>query len=531
MRAFTRNALLAVAVLGLTAADLHAQSVMAVIAENPCGTRTNLLTNNAEIYVVKHQPLAASTTDWQVWVGSRALFRGMSAGSANEGGFSAFDTNFANATGPTDVACAFITYPDEQLLVTSAMFDGTSNVLRQRLAQRLGDTLPTGTLSGAGLTLSHGAGTFDVDLGEGVLQSFPQGPQLVFGAIVQQNDSDVGGCSLGGRAGQNSALTGGGCIIGYNVYRIDGDASFMGGDGDLIRTALADQANWVYYLPYTLMSSGMANGGFDLGAGDGGAQGSDAPADSEPAADLAGLQNASAGEDGDEILIFQDSNFGREFIDADMDTVRDPGTSGRPGGIEGQDGAACPNGCWYAIQAVVDGSPGLFGAIGIDADMDGTADSVDFDADGTPEFVSPQADFMIPGLGLTYGGVPHLSKVVFSNAMPLAVRGGVELAASLVGGEVRIALSAPLEDANVLGYNVYRIIGEERARVNDQIIAARGGDGNVYSLQDEVIRTSRRVRQGTAQYEVEVVFNDGSDNQVIGPFDVTSSSDQRSRRR
>jgi hypothetical protein len=274
---------------------------------------------------------------------------------------------------------------------------------------------------------------------------------------------------------------------------------------------------------------------FDGTAGDDtpGAPGTPAPAETTGHGDLVGMQNPdSMPVNGDEALLFQDFSGGFDAstsaaVPRSMGTAPDSNTD-----------------YWYAMQPVVRGDIADWTDISLagsgrgDLTMDwggaAGADAVDMnpgDSDG-PEFISPQADFGIGGLGLTSGGSPLISAPVwYDSSVALPALGEVDLAATLRDSKVSIELTTGMQAGNVQGYNVYRVVGDSQVKINDTLIVADGGTGNVYKLTDEATQSGRRTRRGTAQYTVETVYNDGSASTIDGPFTVGvhRSSSRRGR--
>jgi len=101
-----------------------------------------------------------------------------------------------------------------------------------------------------------------------------------------------------------------------------------------------------------------------------------------------------------------------------------------------------------------------------------------------------------------------------------AATGDVTFTGDIVDGDVNLQFAMALEAGNVLGFNVYRHQGDVRLLVNDQPILASGGEGSVYTLVDDLGQSSRRLRRGTLTYSVDVLFNDGTPTQTVGPFTV-----------
>ena len=129
--------------------------------------------------------------------------------------------------------------------------------------------------------------------------------------------------------------------------------------------------------------------------------------------------------------------------------------------------------------------------------------------------------------------LPALSAPVFGRVDPAAAVSPIVFNAQHSGADVNITLTTALEAGNVQGFNVFRVVGDSRVQVNDQLILARGGEGNVYTIVDSAAATAtRRAVRGDAQaqYLVEVVYNDGTASRFVGPFAVDAQRDTSGRR-
>lgn len=350
------------------------------------------------------------------------------------------------------------------------------------------------------------------------------GVSVSFGTVAEINNTTLGaGCTIGGELNDPNLGAGRGAIIGYNVWRVTGamgappaPAAFLGA------------GNWSYFVPSTSFNPAADATGLTAPQRD---TGMTAGSDLTPN-DLAGIQNPDGTfYTGDETLFFQDSG-------------SNPDGSGRLAGTGAAPAAA--TGYWYAVQPVVGvgtnvvatafngigfttGSAQFFGNHVI---MAGGYPAVDLDLNGTPEFINPQINAGIQGLGLTNQNAPLLSAPVFvdTSTANLPAEGQVSVTARMDGANVAISFSAGLEPANVLGYNVYRVAGDIRNKVNTELLAA-GGEGSVYRVVDQALSTSRRVRRDTAtQYLVEIVY-DGAASRFVGPFDVQMTQETGRRTR
>lgn len=522
MRFSLRHALLAAASVSLASLAAAQTPVSAYPLEDDCATPIDNLAEMGELYAVKVG--GASMTDWLVDTTTKG---GASIGLAalsNVGWL--VPSNWAVPEAPTNNVHVFITFPNGEVVIDSGNIGATLGTFNFEKRQSVGNWIPAGQLASRGVTLPTDGSQYSLNLGAGS-KSFPFGANgavmVAFAPLVEVNNTDPSGnnCTWGGEVGDMNAsgtAAGQGIISGYNVYRMAGT---MGAPPT--RAAIGAAANWAYYLD--LRTINMA-GADTPGSGPPG-DGTNAPTDSSADNDLTGWDN----DDGtiytaDEVVIFSDQN-------------SNPDGSGRAGGVAGP---TAGQGYWYAFQPCVNGqvsdftsSPIAGGAPSdhrLDLDGDTMMDAVDLDGVTTsPEFISPQAEAGLRGLGLTHGGAPLLSAPVFGQLNPAAAAGRLDLTALLEGSNVNITFTTAIEAQNVLGFNVFRVEGGVRSKVNDQIIAARGGEGSVYSVVDRAEGTSRRVRRdATSQYEVDVVYNDGTPTLTVGPFAVTTARNDGGRR-
>jgi len=405
--------------------------------------------------------------------------------------------------------------------------------------QNVGNSIPTGgpnSLASIGVNIPGTSAQFSVQLTPTVTKSFPSGStsngiNIAFAQLVDVNDTGslTVGCSWGAKVADPLDTTDAparrGVIMGYNVYRIPGTSGSVPTPTDF-RNALTDAdpaSGWVGFMDVRTLHQSVADGAGAPPAG------TPSPVEVSSGADIAGMQNPNGlPYDADEVLIFQDSaNSSRA----------------RPGGAALQPNLA--NDYWYAIQPVMVGKVSDFTAAGwtandfmsgdhaCDLDGDGTDDSVDLDTTtctlASVDFISPQNEFGLDGLGLTNGSNPLLSApMFFDHTRALPATGGVSVVARNSGSDVSISITTGLESRSIAGYNVYRQVGEERVRVNEQPILAQGAESNVYSLVDTAATQSARGPRATSiQYMVETVYSDGTPSTFAGPFTV----EQPGRRR
>jgi hypothetical protein len=498
------------------------------VAEIACGAL--LLDNRAlagELHVVKTHNPGNGPDEQMDWMFDLTAKSGRAMTSCDVGGATWFvpDAFKQNAVPPEEVF-GFITYPNGWLATDSMTLRGGGTLgLVQR--QHVGDSLPVGVANGIGLVLPGSAAQYTAGITDrtGAMARFPIGTaraiEIAFSPIAEINSTDVdgSGCTVGGEVLNEAARFG--MIVGYNVFRLAGTPSMVPRPADFIGA-------WQYYIPFdsfdlavpdTLGTAGPDANGDTLPDGDG----TPAPSDGQPN-DLVGLQNPNGiPYDGDEVLIFQDS-------------WRNPDGTPRATGT-GPDLSGA-TGYWYAFQPVVFqgrtvntdydglgfGRNGEFvGRHSIDRDGDGVAESLDVDLDGDVDFYSPQLASGQPGLGMTNGGLPLLSSPVFGRVNPLIGIGDPRLETHVVGDLVELTLLTGFEPANIVGYDVRRVSGVVSSAVNPGLILARGGEGNVYRVNDRV-PSSRRIT--SVSYTVDVVRSDAPRMQ-FGPFVVDVAGRRR----
>lgn len=499
------------------------------VADVACGAL--LMDNRAlagELYVIKTHNPGIGPDEHMDWMFDLTGKAGRAMASCDVGGSTWFvPDGFKQNPVPPEEVFGFLTYPDGWLAVDSASLRG-DGVLGLVQRQHVGDSLPIGVSNGIGLVLPGSAAQYTAGIVDrsGAMALFPIGTaraiEVAFSPIAEINAADVdgAGCTVGGEVIDEAAQFG--MIVGYNVFRLPGTPSVVPSPGDFVGA-------WQYYIPYdsfdlavpdTLGTAGPDANGDTLPDGDG----TPAPSDGLPY-DLAGLQNPNGiPHDGDEVLIFQDS-----WLNPDG-SPRATGTGPDLSGAIGY---------WYAFQPVIyqhatvpsdyngrgfGRNDEFAGQHTMDRDGDGIGEALDFDMDGDMEFYSPQIVSGQNGLGLTNGGLPLLSAPVFGRVNPLIGVSGPRLDARVVGSAtVELTLVAGFETANIVGYEVKRMASEALTPVNPGLIVARGGEGNVYRVNDRVPASRRLARLA---YTVEVVRSDAP-RQQFGPFFVDVADRRR----
>lgn len=519
----------------LLALPSSAQDATGAVAGNSC---TALVTDNraagGELVALKvHNPGGGpdehTDINWDLSAKGGVQLPGVSVGGATYN----IAATWKHQPVPPEELFVIVTYPDGTLaLDSSEVRDGAAHgtVLRQRV----GDSLPIGIGAGIGLQLPGSAAPYTIptinDQHGTAPASFPYGSrwgiEVAFSPIAEVNNTEISpGCTIGSEIVDPQA--GFGIIVGYNVFRLEGTES-------VVPTAADFVGNWQYYMPYNSFDLAVADtsgvAGPDMN-GDGlpDGDGTDAPSDGNADGDLVGLQNPDGiPHDGDEVLIFQDSAFNPDG------TARAWGTGpDRTGTI----------GYWYAFQPVlfsggttVAAFDGLgftennlyVGTHAVDLDGNGALDALDLDMDGSVDFYSPQAEVGVTGYGLTNGGLPLLSAPVFGRANPAFAGGGLALTGRATGTGVQLTVTAPVESSVVAGYNVYRLVGDSRVRINRALILAQGADNASYTVRDTRRLTSAERVAASVGYVVEVVGRGGSSD-LSQRFDVELPALRRTR--
>lgn len=545
MRTPVRSILLAGAVFA-SAITVNAAQITSFTFDETCTNFLTPVTDGGELIITKVTPAPADARNDMLFDLRPKGGMQSNIGTAMDdtGTISADDAWRLTQTG-SDVHFVVVTFPPTGPGQPGRLYtdSGTSvNFVFDGATRRaVGNSIPTGQGASTGAVVIPGTRS-RITLGG---RQFPQGTiplgiNIAFAPIVDINPIDLiggAGCTIAGRdadpqdpAATNASPTIGG-IIGYNVYRIPDTggvptpADFTTPETD----ASAATSSWVYFMDMRQIHMRIADNNT-------GSPGTVSPAELGVggAADLSGMQNPDGiAYSGDEFMIFQDSAKNRTVL--------------RMGGTA----PTVTNNYWYAVQPVLVGKVSQFGPLvgftvndtttfsgdhRIDFDGDGMFDGVNLDTVTAndrvqPEFISPQAELGLDGLGLTNGGVLLLSAPIFyDGTQPLPASGQVSLSGSATGNDVNLQFTSGLEQGSVLGYNVYRVAGDARVRVNEQPILAQGTDSNVYQLVDAAVPTTRGAH-GSVSYMVEIVYSDGTANKMVGPFSVTLDRAQPVRRR
>lgn len=515
----------------MLAAALPATAQIALssrIFQNQCSASLRVADdpNGAEVYVLK-QGSAGTYTDW-VWEISAKPGPSTDAAISLTGFNVTVEPNHRSPQSPSDVYYVYVTLPPDPsgagrmvtdngtpMGTSGAMGSSTVQVVGARMGWSAAPVAPTavGTPGNTG-----GAG--------GVV-----GLNAVFGTIAETNTTLPNpanlACTVGGQVVDPTIPTPPGTTLagikGYNVYRIPGTMAAPPAGPAAFNVAGAFQ----YYVPLDSFTPVADQGGLGMPT-----RPATAPSDTRPN-DLAGIQNLDgAFYTGDESLVFQDTG-------NQPDGTPRPAMAGTPPMVNG--------GFWYAVQPVVGmGTTDVataFNGIGF-TNNPGTTffgnhvimvngyEAIDLNLDGNMEFYNPNASLGFEGLGLTNKSLPLLSAPFFGDTTMAALPAGeqVTFTADLTGQVVNISFTLGLEGSNVRGFNVFRLGGGDRQKVNEQLIAAQGGEGSVYTVVDSAYASSRRVRRdAAAQYELEIVY-DGAPSRVVGPFEVTTSGRETGRR-
>jgi hypothetical protein len=527
VKSLSKRTLLAAAMA--VAAALPAAAQVTTSATNRCTSQLILdAASGAEVYTLRVQGSNVNSySDWGFDVRNKGGMRTQTLADVVGRTVTrpANDREFASGGG-SDIEYVIITLPPQaageatRMMIDSGRADnavmgaGTWHYVGAGMGWTATPTLPSarGTRAAAG-------GGFN-------------GGELQFGMFAEVNTMTLAtGCFIGGAETRPGAPAGRvpGLIVGYNVFRIPGAIGTVPAPADFMANG-----SWQYYIDVTQFDNDADAGGLTMPQ-----RPATAASDNLPD-DLAGLQNPSVASfyDGNERLFFQDT----PFLPNGMARTFQGGASA----------AVVDQGYWYAVQPVVsqgtlvnataynpqgftnNASTTFFGnhVISIATTGGGTWEGIDLDLDGTPEFLNPQVAAGIQGLGLTNRSQPLLSTPVFADLSTAALPAGTQvvMTAEQTGSRVNIEFSMGLTAGDVRGFNVYRLGGDARDIVNKELIPAQSGEGSVYSVVDDAIGTVRRVRRdATFQYELEIVYDDGS-TRTFGPFDVVTPGRETGRR-
>ena len=374
----------ALAALVLAAARPAAAQTPTVglVAEESSCCAIDILGSGGELAAAQVVPGETLHDDWQFDLSAKGGdLIGLMPGDVSGQSFQLLAFNFRSGEEPTGDVFAFVTFPDGRLHLDSGPNELGFNFLDVAAAQRVGDS-PSRLPASAGIALPDAAFLYAADLGAGPVPFPEETADTVRVAFAPIQDPDTGraaGCSYGGA--ELDPLTGLSIVIGYNVYRLEDAGSPPAPE------EIGAHANWQYF------------------------------ASLDPALDPAdGLHewidpDAVPGS-GDEVIVFHDG-------------PRSLGGRARPSGTAPTRGGGVEY--WYAVQPVIAGDLAEWTNLQLftlpptdrafDVDGDGTDDAADADLDGSMEFLSPQADAGLPGLGLTTQGRPLLSRLVRSGAL------------------------------------------------------------------------------------------------------------------
>ena len=541
----TTRIFLAASVLAALALPAAAQTAISGLSTDDCATVLDNTAEMAELYSFKIPPNGDCTDI--LW--NTTNTGGTSAGLATTGDSLSnswsVPPNWRAPQGGTDMHFVIVVYPATGPGQGNRVLIDTGTSVNQDFGaatrQTIGDSIGSygGATPSVGITLAGSSATYGVKLRgtSSTAVQFPQGAnggiEVAFAPLAEINTFDPSGtgqCSIAGDTANPSFVTtppappspalGGGAILGYNVYRLAGTAGTVPTRQQFYDASINANAadGFQYFIPLT--------SSYNLGAMDTNpsmANTATAPSDLNPN-DLGGLQNPDGIiYSGDEVIVYQDSATNRG-VGRTMGTAPD------------MTGATS---YWYAFQPVLCGMVSQFVTIGfangsntfpgahtVDTNGDGTADGVNLDQDAGSklEFFSPQANSAQPGLGLTYNGLPALSAPVFGTANPAAAHGQVTLSGHVEGGSVALSFQTGLEAGNVQGFNVFRLGGLVPTKVNSALILPQGTESSVYQLVDDLGQARRLARSGAVQYQVQIVYSDGTAPKTVGPFDVTIGS-------
>ncbi|MEM7244261.1 MAG: hypothetical protein AAF533_02890 [Acidobacteriota bacterium] len=447
-----------------------------------------------ELYAVKLTALGEGTTDWH-WdltakgggrVGGMAItdFNYQVVGGNFTIDESPFDTMFVVGTAPGLPG----SFGCRVLLDASNSADAFMGLTTLQAPGETIDPVFDG-FNGSGVRLMDGQLVIPLDRGMGAEPvttpiGYSRGIEVFFGALIDFQPLSylpMAECAFGG-AVEHPTNPGHGIIHGYNIYRREDDGSGP-------PTAWTE-ADWLGYVPHH---------GFVLTT----------PTADPPEDDAARYLDADdVASNGNEYIRFNDTD--------------DPSVA-RLSPLEPPE---LERTYWYGLQPTVDGDLFEWSAdteiarvrLGFNPV---SGPNLDLDGDGSPEFFSPNASIGgLRGLGLTCGGEVGVIGVVQGRRNPLSATDAVSMKVE----DGAIQLSVDGERADVLGYDVHRVQGARRTRLNDRLIPSLGGGSTVHRLVDVELQ-----RRGRGSYEVVVHRSDGT-REVLGTFDLVVSRRGSSRR-
>ena len=381
---------LTLAFAALTATTVHAQTPTIGSVDEPCGQAFYIFPNGGEFYSAKVKP--GRFDDWQLDVSAKEGPRlGLLPGDITNNHYKTLAGNYRLTESPQDAVFALVTFPEGRVVLNSGDLRTGFNFMEATVLQVVGESSDTVSMSGE-VDLPNDRAAYTANLGAGP-ESFPRGVaggvEIAFAPLVELGPTM--GCDAAGFAPEPESEHG--LVAGYNVYRTPDDGTFPS------PAEVGAIDNWIYFAPTR-------------------------PDVAVPDA-LSTLHDPNGiVHDGDEVVTFRD-------------------VATNPDGSARQIGAAPEPGrrYWYAVQPVLMGAiddwadltlawqelaeypwtDGLRGDWRIDSDGDGLLDAIELpratppDPGNGPEFLSPQAEAGLIGLGLTHGGVALLSPLIPSD--------------------------------------------------------------------------------------------------------------------
>ena len=424
-----------VAVSMLSSGRASAQAISYTVTESRCDAPRDVVTTRGEVLAFN---LSADrpndTTD--ILYNLTMKGGGRTCGTGLDG---SFGDRWRNPP-PQSVVFVVLTFPDGEIFVDSGDPVATGGGFGAGAVQRVGDSHVMLPMT-AGVVLPDDWSAYQADLGAGP-ETFPRatatGVEIAFAPVLDVNDTLVSFCNVGGALPNPG--TGLGLVIGYLVWRLEDPSPTPGPappESDFF--ALGEPIDFV-----------------------------PAVGPSDPGASLSRMVELDGVPlSGDEAFVYHDA-------------PNTPDGSARANGTAPRGGTAY----WYAVQPVIDGTPAAWGAVTLcgsaegdrrmDLDGDTIYDAVDLDLDGSPEFISPHADWGLPGLGLTNGGVPLLSHGIHWVTPAESCEGGVTT--------LRVErITPPLSASVVLSMRWLDVVGATRYELHagDLDVLRRGTEVEV----------------------------------------------------
>ena len=416
MKQPTKSLLLAcgaIALLLAAPADAQTPTVGYLRGADDCVPVIDIKADGGELFSLKVNG-SAGHADWAIHMGAKGGANvGIQDGDVGgphvgaENAYQVIASNFREPEQPSDVVTVYVTFPNGAVAIDSGDLSTGFNFVTGVVQQVVGNSQPF-VVPNAGIRIPGDRAAYTADLGSGP-ELFPRavvgGWEVAWAPLLEihdvagvlpGDDPSEGRCTVAGGAGDLDASReqqSWGTLAGYNVYRLPADGARPS------RAEIGALENFVYFAPVR--------------------------ADVIVPDQLSELIDPDGTpQTGDEILLFRD-------------VALNPDGSARQIGLAPEPG----RNYWHVIQPVTMGDIGGWSDLEFtfswegpepvterwvplrddwrtDLDGDGSFDSVALprydppDEGSGPTFYSPQAEWGLPGLGLTNGGLPLLSPVV-----------------------------------------------------------------------------------------------------------------------